>query len=62
MNSAVGIGARIFKEMRHSKPTKGGNMLPMVFEIGKGFVKNDNPLYGIGMKRFLGSATAAFGN
>ena len=61
MTSATGIGARIFKEMKHSKPTKGGNMSPMVFEIGKGFVKNDNPLYGIGMKRLLGSATAMGG-
>ena len=60
MNSAVGIGSRIMKEMRHSKPTKGSNMLPMVFETGKGLVKNNNPLYGIGMKRLMGS-TAAFG-
>ena len=58
MNSAVGIGKRIFQEMKHSKPTRGGNMQPMVYEIGKGFVKNDNPLYGIGFKRLLGSATA----
>ena len=58
MTSATGIGARILKEMRHSKPTKGGNMSPVVFEIGKGFVRNDNPLYGIGMKRLVGSATA----
>ena len=57
MNSAVGIGGRIFKEMKHSKPTKGSNMAPMVFEIGKGFVKNDNPLYGIGMKRLVGAST-----
>ena len=58
MNSAVGIKQRIFKEMRHSKPTKGGSMLPVVFETGKGLVKNDNPLYGIGAKRMLGAATA----
>jgi len=58
MNSAVGIGSRIMKEMRHSKPTKGSSMTPMVFEVGKGLVKNDNPLYGIGFKRLLGSATA----
>ena len=58
MNSAVGIGSRIMKEMRHSKPTKGSSMTPMVFEVGKGLVKNDNPLYGIGMKRLVGSATA----
>ncbi len=61
MTSATGIGARIFKEMKHSKPTKGGNMSPVVFEIGKGFVRNDNPLYGIGMKRVIGSATAMGG-
>jgi len=61
MTSATGIGARILKEMKHSKPTKGGNMSPVVFEIGKGFVKNDNPLYGIGMKRLIGSATAMGG-
>jgi hypothetical protein len=59
--SGTGIGMRIFKEMKHSKPTRGGNMSPIVFEIGKGFVKNDNPLYGIGMKRLLGSATALGG-
>ncbi len=58
MNSGVGIGKRIFKEMKHSKPTRGSNMTPMVYEIGKGMVKNDNPLWGIGMKRLLGSATA----
>ena len=33
-------------------------MSPVVFEIGKGFVKNDNPLYSIGLKRLIGSATA----
>ena len=56
--SGVGIGNRIFKELRHSKPVKGSSMTPIVFEINKGFVKNDNPLYGIGMKRLLGSASA----
>jgi hypothetical protein len=60
MTSAVGIGNRIVKEMKHSKPVKGSSMTPIVNEIGKGFVKNDNPLYGIGFKRLLGS-TAAFG-
>ena len=58
MTSATGIGSRIFKEMKHSKPTKGSNMLPMVYEVGKGLVKNDNPLFGIGMKRLVGAATA----
>jgi len=60
-NSGVGIGGRIFKELKHSKPTRGSNMTPMVFEIGKGFVRNDNPLYGIGMKRLVG-AVSAFGS
>jgi hypothetical protein len=32
-------------------------MTPMVWETGKGLVKNDNPLWGIGMTRLLGSAT-----
>ena len=58
MNSGIGIGKRILIEMRHSKPTKGSNMLPMVYEVGKGMVKNDNPLYGIGMKRLIGASTA----
>ena len=58
MNSATGIGMRIFKEMKHSKPTVKSNMLPIVFEKGKGFVKNDNPLYRIGFTRLLGSASA----
>ena len=61
MNSAVGIGSRIRKEMKHSKPTVKSSMSPIVFEKGKGFVKNDNPLYSIGFKRLLGSA-AAFGS
>ena len=60
MNSAVGIGGRIIKEMKHSKPITGSSMTPIVYEIGKGFVKNDNPFYEIGMKRLLGSA-ATFG-
>ena len=58
--SAVGIGGRIIKEMKHSNPVKGSSMTPIVYEIGKGFVKNDNPLYEIGFKRLLGSA-AGFG-
>ncbi len=61
MNSAVGIGSRIRKEIVHSKPTIGPSYTPLVMEKGKGLVKNDNPLYGIGFKRLLGSA-AAFGS
>jgi len=58
MTSGAGIASRILKEMKHSKPTKGSNMLPMVYEVGKGLVKNDNPLFGIGMKRLVGAASA----
>ena len=61
MNSAVGIGSRIRKEIVHSKPTIGPSYTPLVMEKGKGLVKNDNPLYAIGMKRLVGSA-AAFGS
>ena len=45
------------KEMKHSKPVRGSNVLPMVYEIGKGLVKNDNPMYGIGFRRLTGMAT-----
>jgi hypothetical protein len=58
MTSGTGIFSRILKELRHSKPTKGPSYTPMVFEVGKGMVKNDNPLFGIGMKRLLGAASA----
>ena len=45
------------KEMKHSKPVRGSDVLPMVYEIGKGLVKNDNPMYGIGFRRLTGMAT-----
>ena len=45
------------KEMSHSRPTRGSDVLPMVYEIGKGLVKNDNPMYGIGFRRISGMAT-----
>jgi len=45
------------KEMSHSRPTRGSDVLPMVYEIGKGLVKNDNPMYGIGFRRLTGMAT-----
>ena len=51
--------------MKHSKPTVGSNLLPVVFEIGEDgvsrLVKNDNIFYGDGFKRLLGLATFTTG-
>ena len=44
-------------EMRHPRPVRGSDVSPVVYEIGKGFVKNDNPLYRIGAMRMAGMAT-----
>jgi len=45
-------------EMKHSKPTIGSNVLPVVVDAATGqLVKNDNPAYGVGFKRLLGMAT-----
>jgi len=44
------------KEMRHSKPTKGSNLLPFVTEMSGKRVANDNPMHGIGLKRLMGMA------
>jgi len=49
------------KEMRHSKKTIGSNVGPLVYEAGKGFVANDNPLYAIGAKRLIGMASFTTG-
>jgi len=49
------------KEMRHSKKTIGSNVSPLVYEVGKGLVANDNPLYAIGAKRLVGMATFTTG-
>ena len=46
------------RQMRHSKPTIGSNLLPYVRDEFTGeLVKNDNPFYADGMKRLLGLAT-----
>ena len=48
------------KEIRHSKPVRGSNVSPVVWEIGKGFVKNDSiarGTYRTGMTRLSGMAT-----
>ena len=50
------------KEMRHSRATIGSNVTPLVFDKALGrLVKNDNPLYGIGVKRLAGMATFTTG-
>ena len=57
IRTTTGIGFQAIKEMKHSKPTRGSDITPVVFEIGKGFVKNDNIMYGTGLKRITGMAT-----
>jgi len=52
-------------QMKHSKPTVGSNLLPVVLEVGEDgvsrLVKNDNIFYGDGFKRLLGLATFTTG-
>jgi len=54
IRTSVNVIRRGLSEIAHSKETIGPGYLPRVFEKGKGFVKNDNPLYSIGMKRLFG--------
>ena len=50
------------KQMRHSRPTRGSSVSPMVYDIELGqFVKNDNPFYGDGIKRLVGLTTFVTG-
>ena len=52
------IGRQTVKELKHSRPTTGSNIMPVVWDTQLGrFVKNDNPMYGIGVQRALGMAT-----
>ena len=58
IRTTTGIGFQAIKEMKHSRPTKGSNITPVVFDIGaNAFVKNDNIMYGTGLKRITGMAT-----
>ena len=57
IRTTTGIAEQGLKELKHSKPVIGSNVTPMVYEVGKGFVKNDNVMYGTGMKRIVGMAT-----
>ena len=52
------IGRQALSELRHSRPTRGSNVTPMVFDIeANAFVKNDNPMYATGIKRLAGMTT-----
>ena len=58
IRTTTGIGQQIVKELKHSKPTIGTNLGPLVIDRATGqVVKNDNPMYAIGMQRALGMAT-----
>ena len=57
IRTTTNIAEQAVKEMRHSKPVRGSNISPWVYETGKGFVKNDNPMYRIGATRAAGMAT-----
>lgn len=58
IRTTTGIGFQAIKEMKHSRPTRGSNITPVVFDIeANAFVKNDNIMYGTGLKRITGMAT-----
>ena len=57
MRTTVGIAEQGLKEIRHSRPTKGSNVLPYVVDAATGqLVKNDNLMYSRGLKRLSGMA------
>ena len=57
IRSTVNIGQQAIKELKHSRPTRGSNISPFVFDIeANTFVKNDNPMYSIGATRAAGMA------
>ena len=59
IRTTAGIGKQALSELRHSRPTRGSNIGPMVFDIeANAFVKNDNPMYATGIKRIAGMTTA----
>jgi len=58
IRTTTNIAERGLKELRHSKPTRGSNVTPVVIDAATGqLVKNDNPLYETGFKRLTGMAT-----
>ena len=57
MRTTVGIAEQGLKEIRHSRPTRGSNVLPYVVDAATGsLVKNDNVKYARGLKRLSGMA------
>ena len=60
IRSTVNIGQQAIKEMKHlpgpNEIIRGTDVGPMVFIEGKGFVKNNNPMYNIGATRAVGMA------
>jgi hypothetical protein len=57
MRTTVGIAEQGLKEIRHSRPTRGSNVLPYVVDAATNqLVKNDNVKYARGLKRLSGMA------
>ena len=60
IRSTVNIGQQAIKELKHlpgpGEIIRGSDISPMVYIEGKGFVKNNNPMYGIGATRAAGMA------
>ena len=62
IRTTTNIAEQGLKEMRHSRPTRGSNVSPVVFDIELGaFVKNDNVSYATGFKRLMGMSTTLVG-
>ena len=65
IRTTAGIGRQVVKELKHMPgpgvTVKGSNITPMVTEVLQNgttrVVANNNPMYGIGVKRALGMAT-----
>jgi len=65
IRTTAGIGRQTVKELKHIPASgvtvKGSNITPMVTEVLQDgttrLVKNNNPMYGIGVQRALGMAT-----
>ena len=65
IRTTSGIGSQIIKELKHipaqGVTIKGSNITPMVMEVLQDgttrMVKNNNPMYGIGVNRAIGMAT-----
>ena len=60
IRTTTNIGSQAIKELKHipaaGEKIIGTDIAPMVFIEGKGLVKNNNPMYSIGLKRATGMA------